>query len=350
MNNRKLQVAVATPLREELCEWIEACEPRLELKRDQTLLPPMRHPADFAGDPTFRRSPEQEAKFEALLAEAEVLYGIPDVDPARLSQVVNANPTLRWVHVMAAGGGAQVKAANLSTEQHKRVRFTTSAGVHGGPLAEYAVFGVLAGAKHLPKILDQQRAHQWSERWMMGQISEQRVLLLGLGGIGREIARKLSLLGMHVMGVSRQQRPVDYVDEIISPNQLHAAASRADAVVSSLPGTDATVGMVNEALIASMKPGVTVVNVGRGTVINEPDLIRALESGHVGLAVLDVTATEPLDKASPLWDLPNVLLTPHTAALSAFEDQRIAELFIENARRYIDGEPLINGVDTVEFY
>ncbi|WP_110655843.1 D-2-hydroxyacid dehydrogenase [Salinicola halimionae] len=350
MNEGKLRVAVATPLSEALCEWIEAREPRLELKRDQSLLPPMRHPADFGGDPNFRRTPEQEARFEALLADAEVLYGIPDVDPARLSRAIDANPMLRWVHIMAAGGGGQVKAANLSAEQLERVKFTTSAGVHGGPLAEYAVFGVMAGAKHLPRILDQQRAHHWSGRWMMGQVSEQRVLLLGLGGIGREVARKLSLLGAHVMGVSRHQRPVEYVDEIISPDRLHEAAGRADAVVSSLPGTAATSGLVGDALLAAMKPGATIVNVGRGTVIDEPALIRALESGHLGMAVLDVTAVEPLETSSPLWDLPNVLLTPHTAALSEAEDRLIAELFVDNARRYLDGEALINRVDTVEFY
>lgn len=350
MNQQKVQVVVATPLSEELCEWIEASEPRIELKRDQALLPPMRHPGDFAGDPTFKRTPEQEARFNALIAEAEILYGIPDVDPSRLSHAVETNAGLRWVHIMAAGGGGQVKAANLSTQQLEHVLFTTSAGVHGGPLAEYAVFGVFAGAKQLPRIVDQQRAHQWSGRWMMGQVSEQRVLLLGLGGIGREIARKLSLLGAHVMGVSRHQRPVEFVDEIISPDQLHAAAASADAVVSSLPGTDATQGMVDDDLLAAMKPGVTIVNVGRGTVIDEPALIRALKRGHVGLAVLDVTAVEPLDPASPLWDLPNVLLTPHTAAVSTSEDRLIAELFVDNLRRYLDGEPLINRVDTLEFY
>jgi len=350
MNEGKLKVAVATPLSEELCKWIEAHEPRLELERDQSLLPPMRHPADFGGDPAFRRTPEQEARFDTLLADAEVLYGIPDVDPARLSRVVEANSRLRWVHVMAAGGGGQIKAANLSAEQLERVQFTTSAGVHGGPLSEYAVFGVLAGAKQLPRILDQQRAHHWSDRWMMGQVSEQRVLLLGLGGIGREVARKLSLLGAYVMGISRHQRPVEHVDEIISPDRLHEAACRADAVVSSLPGTAATQGMVDDALLAAMKPGVTLVNVGRGTVIDEPALIRALERGHVGLAVLDVTAAEPLETGSPLWDLPNVLLTPHTAALSEAEDRLIAELFVDNARRYLDGDALVNRVDTVEFY
>lgn len=350
MSERRLRVAVATPLSETLCALIESREPRIELLCDRSLLPPMRHPADFGGDPDFRRTPAQEARFEALLNDAEALYGIPDVDPARLSRVVNANPALRWVHLMAAGGGGQVKAAGLSSEQLERVQFTTSAGVHGAPLAEYALFAVMAGAKQLPRILADQRDHRWPGRWMMGQLSEQCVLLLGLGGIGAEIARRLSLMGARVMGLSRHQRPVDYVDEMVAPQALHEAVGRADAVVSSLPGTAATEGLIDEALLAAMKPGVTLVNVGRGTVIDEPALIRALESGRVGLAVLDVTAVEPLAEDSPLWDLPNVLLTPHTAALSAAEDRLIAELFADNARRYLDGEALLNRVDTVEFY
>lgn len=350
MTPKTLKVAVATPLSEALCARIESMVPEIELLRDQSLLPPMRHPADFAGDPGFRRTPEQEAQFEALLNEAEVLYGIPDVDPQRLAKVVETNPGLRWVHVMAAGGGGQVKAAGLSSDALERVMFTTSAGVHGGPLAEYAVFGVLAGAKQLPRIMAQQRDHHWGDRWMMGQISEQQVLILGLGGIGREVARRLSLLDMHVLGVSRQQRMVPHVDEIIPPSQLRDGVRRADAIVIALPGTDATEGLIDAELLAEMKPGVTIVNVGRGTVIDEPALIEALQRQHVGLAVLDVTASEPLDNASPLWDLPNVLLTPHTAALSDAEDRLIAEFFADNARRYLNGEALRNRVDTVEFY
>ena len=156
---------------------IEEREPRIDLIRDQALLPPMRHAADFAGDPAFRRTPEQQARFEALIDSAEVLYGIPDVDPDALARTVRANPALRWVQIMAAGGGGQVAAAGLSEADLHRVTFTTSAGVHGGPLAEFAVFGLLAGAKTLPRLIAQQRAHDWSGRWTMAQLEEQTVLL-----------------------------------------------------------------------------------------------------------------------------------------------------------------------------
>lgn len=346
----RLRVVVATPLSEELCELIERAEPRIRLVRDQTLLPPMRHAADFSGDPLFTRTPQQQKRFDELIDGADVLYGIPDVDPRALRRAVQANPRLRWVQVMAAGGGGQVKAAGLGKDDLHRVAFTTSAGVHGGPLAEFALFGVLAGAKMLPRLLAQQRAHEWSGRFEMKQVSEQTVLVLGLGGIGAEVARQLSALGAHVIGMSRHERPVDHVDELVHPDALVDAAGRVDAVVVALPGTNATEKMLAEPFFRAIRPGATVVNVGRGTVIDETALIGALHAGRVGFAALDVVASEPLAADSPLWDMPTVVISPHTAALNSAEDRKIAELFADNATRFLDGLQLRNRVDTVDFY
>ncbi|MGO4784775.1 D-2-hydroxyacid dehydrogenase [Cryobacterium sp. W22_MBD10_FK3] len=347
-----LRVVVASPLPEDICRLIEQAEPRIHLVRDQTLLPPMRHPADHQGDPAFTRTAEQQLAFEALVDSADVLYGIPDVNPASLRRTVRANPKLRWVQLMAAGGGSQVKAAGLSDAELARVAFTTSAGVHGGPLAEFALFGILAGAKQLPRLQRQQRDHDWPGRWTLGQVRDQTVLLVGLGGIGREIARLTHALGMHVIGTRRpgSSGTVDHVDEYVSIDDLAEHAGRADAIVISLPGTDATEGLVGAAVFAAAKPGVTIVNVGRGTVIDEDALTIALQNGQVGFAALDVFATEPLPAGSGLWDLPNVLVSPHTAALDAREIRRIATLFAENATSLLDGGPLQNKVDTIEFY
>src|SRR6478672_10578420 len=190
--SERLRVVVATPLAEQHCELIERLEPRIDLIRDQSLYPPMRHPADFSGDPSFRRTPIQQQEFEDMVDSAEALYGIPDVDPDALRRTADANPGLRWVHTMAAGGGGQVKAAGLSEDQLSRIVFTTSAGVHGGPLAEFAVFGVLAGAKDLGRLLAQQRDRRWTGRWEMGQVSEMTVRVVGLGGIGQEVVKKLA--------------------------------------------------------------------------------------------------------------------------------------------------------------
>lgn len=350
MSDDRVNVTVATPLSEELCELIEEREPRVRLERDQNLLPPMRHPADFSGDPSFRRSPEAQARFEAMLDRADALYGIPDVDPAALRRVVQANPRLRWVQVMAAGGGSQVKAAQLTAEELERVVFTTGAGVHGGPLAEFALFGLLAGAKRLPRLAAQQRRHEWSGRFEMGQLSEQTILVLGLGGIGVQVARLLKAFGARVIGVSRHGTPVDGVDEFVLPDRIAEIAPDVDAVVAALPGTAATERILSESFFSAIRTGATVVNVGRGTVIDEDALLAALEEGRVGFAALDVVATEPLAVDSPLWDHPSVLISPHTAALTSAEDRRLAELFADNATRLLDGRPLRNVVDVVDFY
>ena len=341
---------VATPLSEEHCELIERLEPRIDLIRDQSWYPPMRHPADFSGDPSFRRTPDQQRAFEEMLDSAEVLYGIPDVDSAALKRTADANAGLRWVHTMAAGGGGQVKAAGLSEEQLRRIGFTTSAGVHGGPLAEFAVFGVMAGAKDLPRLLAQQRDRNWSGRWAMRQVSEITVLVVGLGGIGREVAAKLSGLGATIIGISRHGRPVEHVDQLIRDDDIVATIPQVDAIVLTLPGTAATEKLIGADVFAAVKPGTILVNVGRGTVVDEEPLVPALRDGRIGFAALDVFATEPLSEDSPLWDEPNVLVSPHTAALNAAEDRLIAELFAANATRFLDGQELINRMDPVDLY
>ncbi|MFJ9899927.1 D-2-hydroxyacid dehydrogenase [Streptomyces sp. NPDC091280] len=353
----RLRVAVAAPLSEENRARVQELEPRVDLVVDPSLLPPMRWPADFAGDPDWRRTDAQQRAYEAAIDSADALYGIPDVDPGALARAVRANPGLRWVHTMAAGGGAQVRAAGLTDTELQRVLFTTSAGVHGRPLAEFAVFGVLAGAKDLPRLNRQQRDHTWSGRWTMGQVHRQTVLLLGLGGIGRKVAEALHALGATVIGTSRRDADVSGVTTgvpgvttVVHPDRIADVAPTVDAVVNTLPGTDATEHLVGKRFLDALRPGATLVNVGRGTVVDEAALLDALDSGQVGFAALDVFETEPLPVDSPLWDHDRVLVSPHTAALDGAEDRLIAELFAANATRLLDGHDLVNRVDTVEFY
>lgn len=329
---------------------VEEREPRAELIRDQSLLPPQRWAADYAGDPAFRRSPGQQAAFERLVDSAEVLYGAPDADAAALRRTVLANPSLRWVQLMAAGGGALVRAADLPSASLHSVRFTTTAGVHAGPLAEFALLGLLAGAKGLPRLQRDQAAHHWAGRWPMGQLREQRIAVLGMGQIGREVARLCAALGADVVGVARREMPGAQVSRTVHPDGLAGVVAEADALVVTLPGTDLTHHMVDATVLRAARPGLTVVSVGRGTVIEEGALVRALASGRVGYAALDVVEEEPLAVDSPLWDMPNVLISPHTAANSPHEERLVAELFAENLTRYVDGLPLRNVVNTDEFY
>lgn len=348
--SKRLRVVVATPLSDELAGWIREQEPRLELVHEPALLPRMRYAADHGGDPSFRRSQEQQQAFEELLDSAEVLYGIPDSDAAALKRTADANPELRWVHTMAAGGGGQVKEADLSEEQLDRIGFTTSAGVHAGPLAEFALFGLLAGAKTLDRLQRQQRNREWTDRWMMGQLAQQTILVVGLGGIGRRVAELLTAFGATVVGTSRHEKSVPGVDSVVHPDDLVTVAGEVDGVVVTLPGTAATEGMLGAAFFGALRPGAVIVNVGRGSVIQEDALVSALDSGIIGFVALDVFATEPLPADSALWHMSNVIISPHTAALSATEDRLIAELFVANATRLLDGQELRNRVNTVEFY
>lgn len=346
----RLRVVVAVPLSEGDCRFIEAREPRIELIRDHELLPPMRHAADFAGDPSFVRTSAQQSRFRAMVDSADVLFGVPDMSPAELKRTADNNPRLRWVQTMAAGGGSQVEAAGLSERQLGRIAFSTSAGVHAQMLAEFAIFGVFAGAKTLPRLVRQQRDHQWSERWAMQRVVGQTALVVGLGNIGRRVAEQLAALGVVVIGVGRRTLDSNGVHKVVHPRELAAVAAEVDVVIAALPGTAKTRGILGAEFFAALKPGAVVVNVGRGSVIDEAELIVALQDGRVSFAALDVFDSEPLDAASLLWELPNVLVSPHTAALSEDEEHQIAELFAENATRFLDGVELVNHVDPVEFY
>lgn len=346
----RLRAVIATDLSEALCQEIERLEPRLEVVRDHELTRPMRWPADWGGDPRHERTPEQQRRFDEMVDSADILFSIPDTDSAALARTVRANDRLQWVQVMAAGGGAQVKAAALSADELDRVAFTTSAGVHGSTLAEFAVFGLLAGAKHLPRLQAHQRRHEWEGRWEMRHLDEMTVLVVGLGGIGSALTARLAAFGGTVWGTSRSGRPVDGVDRMVPLDDLRDAISEVDAIIVTLPGTEQTEHLIGEDLLARVKPGVIVVNVGRGSVIDENALLGALDDERVGYAALDVFEQEPLPAESALWDHPRVLVSPHTAALSRQEDARIVRLFAENASRLLDGTPMRNVVDTIEFY
>lgn len=346
----RLRAVAAVPLSESLCRLIEQLEPRVEMVRDHALTRPMRGPADWSGDPDHARTPEQQAAFDAMVDSADVLFGIPDVDPAALARTVASNPRLRWVMTTAAGGGSQIKAAGLDRAALDRIAFTTSAGVHAGTLAEFAVFGVLAGAKDLPRLRADQSGRSWPDRWEMRQVDEMTVLVVGLGGIGAECARRFQALGATVWGTTRSGMPVDGVDRLIPLEQLAEAASQADAVVVALPGTAQTHHLVGAEVFAALRPGAIIASVGRGTAVDESALLEALDDGRVSFAAMDVFEVEPLPHESPLWDHPRVLVSPHTAALSSKEEERIARRFAENAARLLDGRPLRATVDTVEFY
>ena len=330
-------VVIATPLETELVDRLRAVDDRLDVRFDPDLLPPPRYPSDHAGDPGFARTPEQEERFTQLVAGAEVLYGFPREDPAQIAWAVRTAPGLRYVQATYAGAGQQLAAAGLTPEELGRIQWASSSGVHATPLAEWSLFGILAFRKGLPRLLADQKARRWGH-YPVDELHGATVLVVGLGEIGRETARLAAAFGMRVLSVRRHEGDLD------------ALLPEADAVVVTLPLTDETQGLIGRARIERMKPGAVFVNVGRGGVVDEDALVDALRSGHLRGAALDVFAHEPLPPESPLWKLDNVILSPHTSALSVHENARIVELFAENLRRYLAGEELVSRIRTDVFY
>ncbi|MGH9068463.1 MAG: D-2-hydroxyacid dehydrogenase [Acidimicrobiales bacterium] len=353
-----MDVVVATPIEGDLVDRIAKEVPGAVVAFEPNLLPPARYPADHRGDPAFRRDGAGERRWSELLAGAEVLLGIPGEDPGMLAGAVRSAPRLSWVQAMTAGAGQLVGRAGLSTSELERVTFTAAKGVHASQLAEWAMLGLLAFTKDLPRLVRDASARRWGH-YPVRELAGQHLVVVGLGAIGREVARQAACLGMRVTGIRRhpgspggngeggRQGPAV---EVRALADLEALVPAADAVVLALPLTTETAGLFDAGLIQLLPPHAVVVNVGRGGTLDEEALTASLAAGRIAGAALDVFADEPLAADSPLWTLPNVLVSPHTAALSVHENERIVEQFIRNCRRYLDGGPLEAVIDPRAFY
>lgn len=349
-DGRAVEVVIATPLEEELVREIRDTDARLRITHEPALLPPPRYPSDHKGDPDFRRDSRGEQRWNEMLDNAEVLFGAPGDSAEGLADAVRRGGRLRWIQATSAGAGEQVKAAGLSEADLERVAVTTASGVHATPLAEFCLLGLMAFTKDLPKLLDDKSERRW-DHYPVQELKGQTVLVVGLGKIGLEVARLARCFGMHTLGLKRQpEGDLPEVDELYPSQRLKEIIPRADAVVVTLPLTEETSNLIDRDAIGLMKPGCVFVNVGRGGVVDEDALVEALKEKRIAGAALDVFREEPLPPESPLWRLPNVLVSPHTAALSVSENQRIVELFKENLMRYLAGEDLRNRVDPQNFY
>ncbi|MDQ6728039.1 MAG: D-2-hydroxyacid dehydrogenase [Actinomycetota bacterium] len=350
MSGRRVVVVVATPIDADLAVSIGAVDDRLEVLFQPDLLAPPRFACDHRGIDGFHRTDEQERRWQAMLSRAEVLFGLPGDTGEGLAEALRTSTTLRWVQATAGGAGEQVRAAGLSDEELARVLITRASGVHAVPLAEFAMFGLLAFTKGLPRLLDDARARRF-DHYPMVELAGRGLLIVGLGSIGTEVARLATAFGMRVTAVTRTGRSdVANVDEVRPSRLLGDLLPTADAVVVTLPLTEETRGLIDAEAIGRMRTDAVLVNVGRGGVVDEQALVDALEGGRLAGAALDVYSTEPLPPDSPLWRLPNVVMSPHTAALSVHENERIVALFSENLRRYLRGDDLIGRVRPALLY
>lgn len=291
----------------------------------------------------------------ALDEDTEVLYAfhLPN-------DLLSRAPRLRWIQLHSAGADHLLGQPIMKSD----VLITTTSGIHATPIAEYALASILAWSRRLPQMLYYQSRHEWPQgRWdiFVGQELRGATLgIVGYGSIGREIGRIGKCFGMRVVATKRSAGEVkdkgyrvpgtgdpegQVLDRIYPPERLGEMLAECDFVVISLPLTPETEGLIGEVELRAMRPNAYLVNISRGEIVDEPALIKALQEGWIAGAGLDVFEKEPLPPDSPLYDLDNVILSPHVAGFSPHYDERASDLFAENLRRYLAGEELLNLVD-----
>jgi phosphoglycerate dehydrogenase-like enzyme len=298
------------------------------------LLPTSRFQGDHGGTAPSLTATQHE-RWSALLAAAEITFDFDWRSPGTMTE---AAPLLRWVQATSAGIGAFVQHHGLDGGD---LILTTAAGTHADPLAEFAITGALHFVKDVPGLLAAQRERRW-QRGVCGQLSGRRATVVGLGSIGRRVAELYSALGLRVTGVGRPGQTYDLPVRVVDTDGLDAELPDTDILVLACPLTAQTTNLIGAARVALLPAGAIVINVARGAVIDEAALTRSLASGHLAGAALDVFTIEPLPDNSPLWDLPNVLLSPHSASTAAQENEVLTDLFIDNLQRYLDGRELRN--------
>jgi phosphoglycerate dehydrogenase-like enzyme len=301
----------------------------------------VRSPTSSDGD----GPPEPSAEVMNAIVDAEAYFGfgIPKAlfDRAR---------RLKWVHSAAAG----VASALYPEMRDSGVVLSNSAGVHAIPIAEYVVAGILHFFRGLDVAAEQQRASRWdkafyvSEDSLVREMGGARILIVGAGGLGTAVATRLNALGATCIGVRRrpEQGAPPGFSRVVGPDALDAELPEADVVVLTAPATSESTGLLTAGRLKLLKPRSILVNVARGSLVDQEALASALQDGRIRGAVLDVFQKEPLAADSPLWQLRNALLTPHISPVSPGRFwPRALELFCDNWRRYDRGEPLRNLVD-----
>ena len=258
--------------------------------------------------------------------------------------VVRRSPRLKWLQIHPAGAERPI----YRELRGRGVKVTTASGATAMTVAHSVLGAVIAINRRFPLLADAQRRHAWEPR--LGERSPrdlkgQRAVIVGMGPIGRTIATLLKALGMGTIGVRRSAERVTECDRTVAYGDLPAVLPEADWLILCCPASSVTRGIANTGVFAAMPQGSHLVNVSRGEIAVEKDVIAALQSGRLAGAYLDVFEREPLDGASPLWDMPNVLISPHTASHSLGQNEAIFEIFLDNLARFRRGQKLRNDVD-----
>ncbi|MCX7360422.1 MAG: D-2-hydroxyacid dehydrogenase [Alphaproteobacteria bacterium] len=272
--------------------------------------------------------------------------GNPTPELSGFDTVVRKSPGLKWLQIHPAGAERPI----YRELRARGVKVTTASGATAITVAHSTLGAVIALNRRFPLLADAQRRHAWEPR--LGERSPrdlkgQCAVIVGLGPIGRNIATLLKMLAMSTIGVRRNAQPVAPCDRTVAYADLPDVLPQADWLILCCPASPLTRGLANAGVFAAMPTGAHFVNVSRGEIAVEKDVIAALASGKLAGAYLDVFEREPLDPASPLWDMPNVLVSPHTASHSLGQNEAIFDIFLDNLARFRSGQALRNDVDSL---
>ncbi|HVU11847.1 MAG TPA: D-2-hydroxyacid dehydrogenase, partial [Phototrophicaceae bacterium] len=289
-----MKVLIASYLEPEWVEQIRGEFPEVEVIYRPDLLGSPRYIADH--NAPVNRSPEQEAEWKSLLAQADIFF---DFDHTHVDDLPQLAPNLKWIQATSSGIGQFVK--RRYPNQSNWI-FTTASGTHSRPLAEFVLMSMLMFAKDYEYLQSEKTAHHWA-RYCAVELAGKTVAIVGLGKIGREVARLAQAFEMHVVGTRRSDsnEAVPNVDQLYPTDELMSLLAQADYLVLCTPHTPETEGMIGARQISELPDGAVIINIARGQVLDYPAMTEALRSGHLRGAALDVFATEPLPADDPLW-------------------------------------------------
>lgn len=272
---------------------------------------------------------------------------IPDLEKTKIlftygkeitTDILKQMTRLKWIQLSATG----FDHLPVSYLRKKGIKVTTIKGAHVSPISEYAIYCMLYFSRKMEYFFRLQKEKVWERVNFPSELADKTLVIIGTGHLGKEIARKAKAFDMKTIGMNQRGLKTEYFDEIYPIDKLHQTLERADYLILVVPYTDATYHLIGESELSLLSMDSVVINLGRGELIDEQSAQKALKNGKIQGMALDVFHQEPLPESSPLWDTPRLIITPHMAARSDRFMDRCIDIFEENCKRYIAGDPLLN--------
>lgn len=305
----------------------------------ESMLTRVRERVEALGLPVELLAVARDGQLAADSSQATAFFR--DLPRVSYERVLSDAPALRWVHTISAGVDGLIN----DQLRERGITLTNAAGAYAIPIAEWVLHALLMIVKRGPQMVLAQQERRWHDAIDSDELTGKTLTILGAGGIGREIARRAAAFDMRVWAVNRSGRAVPHVERVVSGDGWRDLLPETDMLVLAAPLTAATRGLVGARELALLPRHAWLINIARGSIVDEPALIEALRGGTLAGAALDTFTSEPLPPDSPLWTLPNVIVSPHHSGSSPHSEERALDLFIDNLQRFVSGAELRNVVD-----